>query len=85
MLKSVLENEGQVRNALDKDKSWYLYLGTENYGKDCGYIKTNKELNMHLASFSAENNVSKVKALLSRNIMADSDYAQIFNVEVFIK
>lgn len=85
MLKSVLENEDQVRNALDKDKSWYLYLGGEDCGKDYGYIKTNKELNMFLASFSAENNISKVKAFLSRNIMADSDYEQLFNVDVSIK
>lgn len=84
MTENTLENKNQVRNMLDKNKSWYLCLSSKDFGKDVGYIQTNKELDKFLASFAAENNLTKVEASLSRNIAADSDYNQIFNVNISI-
>lgn len=82
MEKNLLDN--QVRNELDKNKSWYLCLNSKEHGKDYGYIKTNKELNKFLASFAAENEIDEVEASLSRNVMADSNYNQIFSVNISI-
>lgn len=79
------EKHVNLRKMLDKDKVWYLSLGTEKIGKDFGYIKTNKELDKYLALFAVENNVNVVEASLSRNIMADVEESQRFEVHVGIK